>query len=262
MWSSGSGKNGVPRKALAPLVLTGLAGVLILVAGQMFVQKERNMVKRLPATPVRRASSAALSAGPQSNNMALVATSLDSTNLPVSPNLQRVAPRLWSLYGGRFLLQLDDVPMMGSSDASNVIVNLFDYNCTHCRLLHPMLATVQRRLSNELAIVCLPMPMDSHCNSFVPSKYPTFTNSCEYARLCLAVWRANRFVFAQFDDWLFSPEKPAPSMKSGPTPPNWWGLRSWRPRWPIPGFNTRSTACELHHRNWEATGSGPPCRSS
>ncbi|MCX6906180.1 MAG: hypothetical protein NTW03_22410 [Verrucomicrobia bacterium] len=124
---------------------------------------------------------------------------------------QLLAPRLLSLYDGRFQFKLDEVPMMGSPDATNLVVSLFDYTCHHCRLLHPMLREAQRRFSNQLGIVSLPMPMATNCNPAIVRYMRPHANACEYAKLGLAVWRANPGAFAQFDDWLFTLEQIVPS---------------------------------------------------
>lgn len=252
MWSSGVKESGVPRKAIRPLILVGLAGVLVLVSGQLLVQKKRNVVKEF--------------ARPEANAMkpidvpALVKTnspvaSGQPTNLLISPNLQIVGPHLLSLYNGKFLLQLDDVPMMGSPDASNVIVNLFDYNCTHCRLLHPILKETQRRFGNHLGIVSLPMPMDTNCNAFIPAKWPTFSNSCDYARLSLAVWRANRFVFPQFEEWLFSSVTPAPVEEVRAYASQLVGADNLQSSLTNEWIQQQiMTASYLHHTNWQLTG--------
>src|ERR1035438_8450568 len=47
MWATGSGKRGVPGAALALLASIGLAGVVVLVGGQLLVQKKLNVVKDL-----------------------------------------------------------------------------------------------------------------------------------------------------------------------------------------------------------------------
>ena len=124
---------------------------------------------------------------------------------------QLLAPRLLSLYDGRFQFKLDEVPMMGSPDATNLVVSLFDYTCHHCRLLHPMLREAQHRFSNQLGIVSLPMPMATNCNPAIVRYMRPHANACEYAKLGLAVWRANPGAFAQFDDWLFTPAQIVPS---------------------------------------------------
>src|ERR1039458_9524192 len=53
MWTTGSGKRGVPRQAIFSLVLIGLAGVAVLAGRQVLVQKQRNVVKVLPVRGAR-----------------------------------------------------------------------------------------------------------------------------------------------------------------------------------------------------------------
>ena len=92
MWSTGSGKRGVPRPAVLTLVLIGLAGVAVLAGGQVLFQKERNVVKVLPATPARAAKTAALSAS-TNTNLSIPETPVGLfTNRPVSPNARLIAP--------------------------------------------------------------------------------------------------------------------------------------------------------------------------
>jgi uncharacterized membrane protein len=252
MWSSNPEKRGVPRKVLPLLVVTGLAGVLVLVAGQLLVQKERNMVKVFPGAGTNAMKLAAsVSSGRTS------APAAQTASLTNSPNVHLVGPRLLSLYNGQFLFHLDDVPLIGSPDASNVIVNLYDYNCPHCRLLHPILVETQRRLGNQLAIVCLPMPMDTNCNPYVPPNFPSFTNSCDYARLSLAVWWANRFVFPQYDDWLFSAEKPPPVEQVREYAAQLVGADQLQSALTNQWVEQQILkACYLHSVNWQAAG-GP-----
>jgi hypothetical protein len=99
--------------------------------------------------------------------------------------------RRFEIYDGKFRFNLGEVPLLGSPGASNVIVSLFDYTCQHCRVMHPQLKAVQYTFSNQLVIVSLPMPLDSTCNYMVKQTPRPHTNACEYARLGLAVWRAN-----------------------------------------------------------------------
>ncbi len=112
------------------------------------------------------------------------------------------------LHGGKFRLNLDELPMIGSPKASNVIVSLFDYSCHYCRDLHHLLVEVQRHFSNQLAIVSLPMPLSANCNHLMKTTPAVHQNACEYAALGLAVWRAQPQVFPQFDEWLFAPATP------------------------------------------------------
>jgi hypothetical protein len=212
----------------------------VLVGGQLLVQKERNLVIVIPRAGTNTLSST---------------NALARSVLPNSPNAHLAAPGILSLYNDKFLMALDDTPMIGSPGASNIIVDLYDYNCPHCRLLHPMLVQVQRRLGDQLGIVCLPMPMDTNCNPFVPQGHPTFTNSCQYARLGLAVWRANREAYAEFDERMFQSEKPLSVDQAreyatqlvGAAELNANLTNQWIEQLIL-------TACYLHHTNWASTG--------
>jgi len=180
--------SGKPRSPEAAIALTsalrnkfaflGACGLAVLVTGQAFVTKQRHQVQKM-------AESASLT----------------------SPKNE---PRKLSLHDGRFQLVVDDVPIIGSPHASNIMVSLFDYSCHICRDMHAHLVEVQQRFSNQLGIVSLPMPLDGKCNPHIRRTSTAHTNACEYAKLALAVWRANRDAFHQFDSWIFAPPQPAP----------------------------------------------------
>ncbi len=252
VWSSNPEESGVPRKAIPVLVTTGLVGALVLVGGQLLVQKERNVVKvfSAPSTNVMKVATTPSPAGTNS-----VAAPASSPVPSYSPNARLVGPRRLSIYGSRFLLPLDDVPMIGSPGASNVIVNLFDYNCHHCRQLHPILVETQRRLGDRLGIVCLPMPMDSQCNPFVPPGHATFTNSCDYARLGLAVWQANRATFPEFENWMLSSRDPPPVDQARAYASQLVGASELQSALTNQWIEQQIlTACSLHQTNWQAAG--------
>lgn len=119
-------------------------------------------------------------------------------------------PRTYTFqtYDGKFQFDLNDVPLIGSPKVTNAIVSLFDYTCHHCRTMHWHLNEAYARLSNKVSIISLPNPLDSRCNSNVRKTPPPHMEACDYAKLGLAVWRANRKLQHQFDDWLFTPEHP------------------------------------------------------
>ena len=124
-------------------------------------------------------------------------------------NLQQTpAARIFEIYEGRFKFNLSEVPLIGSPAAPHAIVSLFDYTCHHCRDVHGILKEMQHRFSNQFAIVSLPMPFERECNYTITKTLPAHVNACEYARLGLAVWQADRKVHPQFEDWLFEPEHP------------------------------------------------------
>lgn len=248
MWVVGSGKRGVPRSALALLASVGLAGVAVLAGGQLMVQKELNVVKDLRPQLGK--------APPGTNYLAIAAALAAQTPLPPSPSVRLVGPRLLSLYGNAFMLKLETVPMIGTPDASNVIVSLFDYNCPHCRALHPVLVESQRFYSNRLGIVCLPMPLSTNCNSHLPGRTHSGPNACEFARISLAVWRAKPTAFRQFHDWMFALQHPLPLEQVTNYAAELVGSEKLRAALADPWVpETLAMSCEIHYTNWVTAGS-------
>jgi uncharacterized membrane protein len=160
------------------LAFAGALGVAVLAVGQTLVTKQRHQVKSVGA----------------------------SAPVNASKNESRVLP----LHGGQFQLPVADLPMIGSSAAPNIMVSLFDYTCHHCRDMHGLLLQAQQSFSNQLGIVNLPMPLDANCNYLMIRTPSAHVNACEYAKLGLAVWWADREALPKFDAWLFEPASPKP----------------------------------------------------
>jgi uncharacterized membrane protein/protein-disulfide isomerase len=97
-------------------------------------------------------------------------------------------------------------PLVGSPDAPYVVNLLFDYNCPDCQELHLMLDEAVRRYDGKLAFVLCPTPLNTRCNPYIPRDVDEFADSCELARVGLAVWVAKREAFPAFDRWMFSYE--------------------------------------------------------
>jgi len=245
MWSAAPDKRGVPRAAVFSLILIGLAVVAVLAGGQWLVPEQRNVVKLLPVRP----------SAVRVTHSTLAASGGQSTNRPSSPNAHLVAPRLLSLYNNQFLIRLDDVPMIGSPGASNVIVNLFDYTCPHCRELHWILVVAQRQFSNDLGIVSLPMPMSTNCNPLIPPDFNSSPNACDLARLGLAVWRAKPEAHRQFDDWFFSADEGVSVEEARKYAAQLVGTDKLEKALSDPWVDKQIlTDCQLHFSNWQATG--------
>jgi len=119
-----------------------------------------------------------------------------------------------SVHGGAIQLDLDEVPLLGSPSAPVVLISLRDYTCHHCRIMHGLLRQVYQTLSNQIAIVSLPVPLNSNCNAVVRWNHPDHTDACEYARLSLALWRTNRETLERFDEWILKPEHPPPPAQA------------------------------------------------
>ena len=118
------------------------------------------------------------------------------------------------------------VPMVGSPDAPYVVTLLFDYQCSHCQQIHFLLDEAIRRYAGKLAFALRPAPLNTQCNPYIPRDVDEFKNSCELAKIGLAVWVAKREVFPVFENWMFT-------FESGD---------SWRPR---SLENARTKAIEL-----------------
>ncbi|MGB8490735.1 MAG: vitamin K epoxide reductase family protein [Bacteroidales bacterium] len=118
------------------------------------------------------------------------------------------------------------VPMAGSPDAPYIVTLLFDYQCSHCQKIHFMLDEVIRRYNGKLAFALCPSPLNTKCNPYIPRDVDQFKNSCDLAKIGLAVWVADRSVFPAFENWMFT-------FESGD---------GWRPRTPE---GARAKAVEL-----------------
>lgn len=123
----------------------------------------------------------------------------------------RAAAGLVCLYEGRFQLDPKELPILGSAAATNFVVSLFDYTCSHCRALHPLLKAAAEEYKERLGILALPAPLDAECNPLILLTAEANQNACEYARLGLAVWRAKHEAFDRFDDFMFRSASP-PSL--------------------------------------------------
>jgi thiol-disulfide isomerase/thioredoxin len=95
-------------------------------------------------------------------------------------------------------------PMIGSPDAPYVVKLLFDYKCPHCQQLHLMLEEAVRRYGGKLAFALCPTPLNTNCNPYIPRNVEEFADSCELAKVGLAVWVAKSEVFPAFDRWMFA----------------------------------------------------------
>ncbi len=98
------------------------------------------------------------------------------------------------------------MPLVGSPDAPYVVALLFDYKCPHCQQLHFMLDEAVRRYGGKLAFALCPAPLNTRCNPYVPRDVDEFKDSCELAKVGLAVWVARREAFPAFELWMYSLE--------------------------------------------------------
>ena len=111
--------------------------------------------------------------------------------------------RLVSFFDGKKSFRVDELPHMGSPDAEHVIVKYYDYTCDACRDVHGDLETMLAKYPDKLAVIVLPVPLNKSCNPHLPLGVKDHENACEFAKLALRVWRADRSKFIEFHKWLF-----------------------------------------------------------
>ena len=70
--------------------------------------------------------------------------------------------------------------------------------------MHFMLDEAIRRYGGKLAFALCPAPLNTNCNPYIPRNVDEFKDSCELAKVGLAVWVAKREAFPAFDRWMFS----------------------------------------------------------
>jgi protein-disulfide isomerase len=105
-----------------------------------------------------------------------------------------------------FPIDYRTAPMIGDRNALYKVIMLFDYNCPHCQKIHAMLKHVVKQYGNKLAFVLCPTPLNTQCNPYIPQDIAAFKNSCDLAKIGLAVWKASHDAFDVFDSWMFRDE--------------------------------------------------------
>lgn len=105
---------------------------------------------------------------------------------------------------GSIELRNDAWPLLGKPNAEMVFVEMFDYTCPHCQRTHQSLDAAREHFGDKLAVITMPVPLDRKCNPAVNSTHPSHSESCELAKLAIAVWCIDRDKFATFHDDLFN----------------------------------------------------------
>jgi len=114
------------------------------------------------------------------------------------PKTRRIAKILTSIS-----LDTSQWPLLGKPDAKYVIVEMLDYTCQHCQITDLAIRGAIDKYGDELAVIVLPVPMNASCNQFVKTTANQHLESCELAKLAIAVWRLEPKQFDDFHHWLF-----------------------------------------------------------
>lgn len=104
---------------------------------------------------------------------------------------------------GNVKLDTKQWPMLGSPDAKYIFAEMFDYSCPHCRETHKAIKGAFDIMGDELAVMVLPVPLNSSCNTHVTATGANFVESCELSKLAVACWRLDAEKFHEFHHWMF-----------------------------------------------------------
>lgn len=94
-------------------------------------------------------------------------------------------------------------PIDGSPEAKHVFVEMFDYTCPHCRTTSKAIFAAKESMGDELAVVVLPVPMNTACNPSVTRDHAVHMEACQLSELAVAVWRCDAAKFSEFHKWMF-----------------------------------------------------------
>ncbi|MGL5018802.1 MAG: vitamin K epoxide reductase family protein, partial [Luteolibacter sp.] len=119
--------------------------------------------------------------------------------VPAGPSIQASGVgRKISFDGGRKSFGVESLPRLGPADAKQVLVMYFDYQCPSCRTMGGYLSALVEKHPADICVLMLPVPLDPVCNeSFLPGDVG-HPDSCEFARIALAVWREKPEAFPEF----------------------------------------------------------------
>lgn len=91
--------------------------------------------------------------------------------------------------GGAKEFRIEGLPHVGPPDAPHVLIEYFDYPCAACATMAPFLDALLERHPESICLVLLPVPLERECNLLLPPGFRELRDSCEIARIALAVWR-------------------------------------------------------------------------
>ena len=145
------------------------------------------------------------------SNTQMLSTALQPDPTPVPSGRPYPVERVAEFFGGKLKVALP-LPMIGPLDADHFTIEMFDYCCPHCRSMHSYIKKLRARYGNQLAVVTMPVPLNSHCNPDVKKENdrPRFKDSCRLSRLAYGVWIAKPEAYADMHEWLMT-GKNAPS---------------------------------------------------
>lgn len=105
---------------------------------------------------------------------------------------------------GEVEIDLEKVPHRGNLESGKYVLILTDYTCFACRVMHRHFHEAEEHFGKDsFLLVTLPVPLNPDCNQHFSEVIPEHQNACDYTRLGLALWFANRTAFEDFDRWIY-----------------------------------------------------------
>lgn len=155
----------------------------------------------LSVTPADRSASAGTPSDDLADDLADIASAPTVVKQPPTSGRHR-----YFFYARAEPIDVYAYPMLGSPDAKNLVVEIVDYTCHHCREMYHHLEAVRQHFGDDVAIVVRPVALDKQCNPYVTTQLPAHENACKYVRLALAVWASTPEKFPEFHHWLMGSE--------------------------------------------------------
>lgn len=211
----------IPMKSLATAGASALGLAAVLIGGQVagdapqavgprvtFAEDAPKQVSPGEPLPTKINAPLAVTPPPIGTTAPLVAApptpDIFTPAEPAAATAAASGPRMVKLYGGRFEIDTTTVPVLGDPYAPIVLAVLYDYTCVHCRDTRKILEKTHEKYGDRLAILCLPVPLDSQCNKLIPRTSPANRYACQVARTSLALWRAAPGKWPGFDRRLYT----------------------------------------------------------
>ncbi|QEG32761.1 vitamin K epoxide reductase family protein [Bythopirellula goksoeyrii] len=208
-----------------PLIASGIAvvGLLFLIGGQLlfapstmkFVAnvdnaklvdaQQKDDIEEAEDTPEFTVELDSDSETPEAKSPAPTTDETRST----SPG--RSKPRYLTLQSLGKRVEVTNEPTLGDPHAEQVLVELLDYTCPHCRKMHPYIHQAAERYGEDICFAIYHVPLSRHCNPHVKMDQSLHRTACDYAKLAISVWKLNPAKFAEFHNYLMEGEK-APAV--------------------------------------------------
>jgi uncharacterized membrane protein len=143
-------------------------------------------------------------AKPQSSSKENATTNQSESNTIITTETTPKNRRFVLMSGGTLKLDVAQWPLVGRQDAKYVFVEMFDYTCDHCRRTHAAIAAAKAKLDGDVAILTLPIPLNTNCNSAITMTGPRMAEACEISKLAIALWRVDASKFEVFHNYLMT----------------------------------------------------------